>query len=181
MQKDSLPTPLLPTDGSEERVLIVDEKNEPLGFIARTLMRKQGLIHRASYVLVRNRAGELFIQKRTNTKDVFPGFWDIAAGGVVQFGESYEESAQRELKEELGIEVSNMSYLFDHYYTSQETRVWGRVFTCTHEGPFFLQAEEIAYGRFIALRDIVQLHEKEPITPDGMEIFDRFMKSLAPQ
>ncbi|MCI5126495.1 MAG: NUDIX hydrolase, partial [Candidatus Electrothrix sp. AR5] len=68
----------------EEIVQIVDEHNRELGELPRRLMREQRLIHRASYILVFNAAGELFIQKRTTTKDVYPGSWDVAAGGVVQ-------------------------------------------------------------------------------------------------
>ena len=105
----------LPTPASEQ-VIIVDRQNQGLGVVSRALMRSQGLIHRASYVLVRNSHGELFIQKRTSTKDVFPGYWDIAAGGVVQARESYEDSARRELLEELGVAVPVMHHLFDHFY-----------------------------------------------------------------
>ncbi|MCW5208454.1 NUDIX hydrolase, partial [Desulfobulbus sp. US2] len=68
----------------EEIVQIVDEHNRELGELPRRLMREQRLIHRASYILVFNAVGELFIQKRTTTKDVYPGYWDVAAGGVVQ-------------------------------------------------------------------------------------------------
>ena len=72
----------------EEIVQIVDEQNRELGELPRRLMREQRLIHRASYILVFNAAGALFIQKRTSTKDVYPGYWDVAAGGVVQAGET---------------------------------------------------------------------------------------------
>ena len=71
-----------------EIVQIVDENNTEIAAVSRWLMREQQLIHRASYILVFNRAGELFVQKRTMTKDVYPGYYDIAAGGVVLAGES---------------------------------------------------------------------------------------------
>lgn len=162
--------------GFPERVIIVDRNNRSLGVVSRPLMRSQGLIHRASYVLVRNRRGELFIQKRSMGKDVFPGYWDIAAGGVVQERESYEDSARRELLEELGVEVKVMHHLFDHFHDGEATRVWGRVFTCTHEGPFTLQREEIDHGRFLAPEALFELHGREPITPDGMEILRRLQE-----
>ena len=155
---------------AEELVEIVDRDNTSLGAVTRAIMRQQNLIHRASYVLVFNRTGELFIQKRTMTKDIYPGYWDLAAGGVVLAGESYMESALRELQEELGLTGVRLRHLFDQYFEDTRNRVWGRIYSCTSEGPFTLQAEEVAYGRFIALADIHALHQSEPVTPDGLAL-----------
>lgn len=155
---------------AEEIVEIVDRDNNSIGAVSRRIMRQQGLIHRASYILVFNRNGELFLQKRTMSKDIYPGFWDLAAGGVVLAGESYEESAKRELREELGVAGVQLRRLFDQYYEDENNKVWGRIFACTSEGPFTLQAEEIDYGRFMSLAEIEQLHQTEPVTPDGMAL-----------
>jgi isopentenyldiphosphate isomerase len=155
---------------AEEIVEIVDRDNNSIGAVSRRIMRQQGLTHRASYILVFNRSGELFLQKRTMNKDIYPGFWDLAAGGVVLAGESYEESAKRELREELGVAGVQLRRLFDQYYEDENNKVWGRIFACTSEGPFTLQAEEIDYGRFMSLAEIEQLHQTEPVTPDGMAL-----------
>ena len=155
---------------AEEIVEIVDRDNNSIGAVSRRIMRQQGLIHRASYILVFNRSGELFLQKRTMSKDIYPGFWDLAAGGVVLAGESYEESAKRELREELGVAGVQLRRLFDQYYEDENNKVWGRIFACPSEGPFTLQAEEIDYGRFMSLAEIEQLHQTEPVTPDGMAL-----------
>lgn len=163
---------------SEEIVVIVDRDNKPIGTVTRKIMRQQHLIHRASYILVFNTEGELFIQKRTRTKDVYPGYWDLAAGGVVLANESYEEGARRELQEELGIEAK-LRPLFDQYYEDDNNRVWGRIFACTHNGPFALQKEEIDGGHFITLSEIEALNAVEPVTPDGMALLKRLPASLA--
>ena len=123
---------------AEEIVIIVDEQNQPIGAVTRKIMRQQRLIHRATYILVFNTQGELFIQKRSCTKDIYPGYWDLAAGGVVLAGESYEESARRELREELGISGVKLRPLFDQYYEDADNRVWGRIYACTSNGPFTL-------------------------------------------
>ncbi|MGE4401902.1 MAG: NUDIX hydrolase YfcD [Desulfobulbus sp.] len=162
-----------PYNPAEEIVAIVDEENQPIGAVTRKIMRQQRLIHRASYILVFNTAGELFIQKRTLTKDIYPGYWDLAAGGVVLEGESYEESAKRELREELGVSGAKLRPLFDQYYEDADNRVWGRIFACTSNGPFTLQEEEIDYGRFINLGKIEELNQVEPVTPDGMLLLKR--------
>jgi isopentenyldiphosphate isomerase len=157
----------------EEIVQIVDRDNRVTEVLPRHRMRSQGLIHRASYILVFNQQEELFVQKRTTTKDIYPGYWDVAAGGVVLAGESYELSASRELAEELGVSGTPLAPLFDHYFEDAGNRVWGRIFRCTHEGPFTLQPEEVESGLFMTVPQILQRSLREPFTPDGILILRR--------
>lgn len=154
-----------------EIVVIVNEVNQVTGQASRAEMRAANLIHRACYILVFNSLGELFVQKRTMGKDIYPGFYDVAAGGVVLVGESYEESARRELQEELGI-AAELTFCCDHFHDAADNRVWGRVFTCLHDGPMRLQTEEVAEGFFLAVSEVLALSEREPFTPDGSEILE---------
>lgn len=157
----------------DEIVQIVDEENTEIAAVSRRIMREQQLIHRACYILVFNQAGDLFVQKRTKTKDVYPGYYDVAAGGVVLVGESYEESAERELAEELGIEGVKLTPCFDNYFEDTVNKVWGRVFRCKHEGPFTLQEEEIESGGFMNVTQILDAADSQLFTPDGIEILRR--------
>jgi len=163
---------------ANEIVQIVDRENQVTGALPRHCMRSQGLIHRASYILVFNQQEELFVQKRTTSKDIYPGYWDVAAGGVVLAGESYEQSASRELTEELGVSGVPLLPLFDHYFEDAGNRVWGRIFRCTHDGPFVLQPEEIASGLFMAVPQVLQRSLQEPFTPDGISILHQVFDQL---
>ena len=64
----------------DEKIVVVDQKNRVVGEAFRSEMREKKLIHRASYILVFNSVGEVFIQKRTILKDIYPGYYDVAAG-----------------------------------------------------------------------------------------------------
>lgn len=161
---------------AHEIVAIVDEKNTVVGAVARHEMRARRLLHRATYIMVFNQAGELFVQKRTTTKDIYPGYYDIAAGGVVLAGESYEDSAQRELAEEMGIKGQPLTALFDLYYEDESNRVWGRAFTCVYDGPIRLQAEEVESGKFLSLDQIRAMVRAAPFTPDGLVLLARYEK-----
>lgn len=160
---------------ASEIVQIVDEQNVEIAAISRRIMREQQLIHRASYILVFNSSDDLFVQQRTVTKDIYPGYYDIAAGGVVLAGESYEESARRELFEELGIQDTPLDPCFDHFYADENNKVWGRIFRCRHEGPFILQEEEVQDGAFLPVPAIMEMCNREKFTPDGIEILKKLL------
>jgi 8-oxo-dGTP pyrophosphatase MutT (NUDIX family) len=158
-----------------ESVVIVDESNEIVGAATRRVMRRFNLPHRAAYVLVFNSRDEIFIQQRTMTKDVYPGYYCPATGGVVAAGESYEESAARELGEELGIESVPLQPLFDFYHEEAGNKVWGRAFSCIWDGEISLQAEEVASGSFMTVTAALALAESEPFTPDGLYALRRWL------
>ncbi len=159
----------------DEIVAIVDETNRVVGAAPRWKMRAKLLAHRATYILVFNHSGRLFLQKRTKTKDIYPGCFDVAAGGVVLEGETYEESAKRELTEELGISGVELKRHFDFYHQDDRSRVWGRVYSCRYDGEITLQQEEIESGAFLDVRQVLDMSSHEPFTPDGLAVLKRFL------
>lgn len=64
-----------------------------------------GYYHMVVHVCVFNEKGEMLIQKRQAGKQLEPDKWDVSAGGAAILGEDSYAAAQRELKEELGLEV----------------------------------------------------------------------------
>lgn len=159
----------------DEIVLIVDELNHEVAHVPRKVMREGDLIHRACYILVFNRNREIFVQKRTMSKDVYPGYLDVATGGVVLAGESYELSAKRELAEELGVHKVPLASHFDFYHEAENNRVWGRVFSCVADGPFVLQPEEVEDGFFLGVDAVHSLAKSEKFTPDGLLALKKFL------
>src|SRR5262245_34170484 len=161
---------------ADEIVTIVDEHNKVVGAVPRREMRTKNLPHRSTYVLVFNARGELYVQKRTMTKDVFPGYYDPAAGGVVLAGESYEQGAVRELAEEMGIHDVPLIWLFDFYFADERTRVWGGAFSCIYDGEVILQAEEVEDVALMTIAEILRRAETEPFTPDGLYVLRRYLE-----
>lgn len=163
----------------EEIVTLVDDANRVAGSTERSEMRTRGLPHRATYILVFNGRGEVFVQQRTLTKDLYPGYLDPCTGGVVLAGENYEESAARELAEELGISGTLLTAHFDVEYRGEGNHVWGRVFSCTWDGPVTLQPEEVADGFWLAPEEVLAQAADEPFTPDSLEVLRRFLLERA--
>ncbi len=84
---------------------LVDKADRVIGKETRENCHKNRLIHRSAYVFLINSSGELFIQQRSLSKDLYPGYYTGSATGHVDYGETYRQAAQRELNEELGIDV----------------------------------------------------------------------------
>ena len=165
-------------DPGDEIVAIVDEDNNVVGAAARREMRARRLPHRATYILVFNSAGEVYVQKRTRTKDVFPGYYDTAAGGVVLAGESYLEGALRELEEEMGIRSVPLQSLFEFCHSDANSRVWGAAFRCVYDGDVTLQEEEVESGAFMAIDGVFAAAATQPFTPDGLYVLRRYAEMV---
>jgi 16S rRNA (adenine1518-N6/adenine1519-N6)-dimethyltransferase len=88
-----------------ERFPVVDKNDRILRDASRSEVHGNNLPHRAVHILISNPAGEVYLQQRSRWKDRHPLKWDSSAAGHVIAAESYDETAQRELKEELGISV----------------------------------------------------------------------------
>ncbi len=130
---------------------VVNEHDEVVGREPRSRVHQLGLRHRAVHVLAFNARGELFLQKRSATKDCFPGTWDSSAAGHLEVAEDYDAAARRELREELGWEArAGLDRLFkiDACRETGWEFVW--VYRCRAEGPFTLHPEEIAAGRWFS-------------------------------
>ncbi len=162
---------------AQEIIEIVDGYDRVVRTMQRQEMRKKGLLHRVTYLLIFNSKGEILVQQRTKTKDWYPGRWDFAAGGVVQADEHYDLSAERELYEELAIEATlekQFKIYFEDRSSSPHTRSWGMVYRCNHEGPFTLQAEEVQSVQFMTVQEALAM-DVETVTPDTRQVLLSFI------
>ena len=139
----------------QELICQVDETDQLIGPCLRADAHRLGLRHRAVHILVFNSTGELFLQKRSNAKDVNPGLWDTSAAGHVDFGESYDECALRELAEELGIVPAvALRPLFKLEASGDTGWEFVQVYRLLHDGAIRLEAGEIDEGRWFGLAEL---------------------------
>src|SRR5262249_2148180 len=91
---------------AEEIFDVVNERDEVIGNRTRAEVHRLGLMHRAVHVLVFNSRGQVLLEKRSMSKVRQPGLWDSSASGHLDRGEAYDACAVRELREEIGLELS---------------------------------------------------------------------------
>jgi isopentenyl-diphosphate delta-isomerase type 1 len=134
---------------SEEIFDIVDDRDQVIGQCPRREVHRVGHKHRAVHVLVFNSHGEVFLQKRSMSKDTHPGVWDSSSSGHVDSGEDYDTCAVRELREEIGLVIDKTPERLLKIDACEETGqefVW--VYKLDAEGPFTLHPEEIERGEW---------------------------------
>jgi 8-oxo-dGTP pyrophosphatase MutT (NUDIX family) len=165
-------------DPGEEPVEVVDDAGRVVRVVPRRVMRRQRLFHRCTYVLVLNPAGELYVHRRTATKDVYPGYYDVTAGGVCGVGESFDEGAAREVQEELGVKARPV-HRFLHRYDGPDGHVLGAVYDVVWDGPIRHQAAEVAWGAFEPIERIEDRIERDEFCPDGLEVYRRWLADRA--
>lgn len=143
---------------------IVNEYDEVIGQDTRKHIHDNHEIHRGVHVLVRNSKGDVLVQRRSLSKDYYPGYYDISVGAQVSSGESYEDAARREVAEELGCQVTSLIPVAYYDAFSARQREKRRLYLLCSEGPFEINACEVQEIEFLALTDLVMLFERRPFT-----------------
>ncbi len=162
-----------------ERFSVVDEHDRVLGAAPRQEVHGDNLRHRAVHILIFNQAGEVFLQMRSRGKDRHPLRWDSSAAGHVDAGEEYDEAADRELREELGVsaKLERLLKLGASARTGQEF-IW--LYRAHHEGPFSLAAAEIDYGAFFPTNLVTAWIRARPdeFAPGFIECWRRYQQQF---
>lgn len=163
-----------------ETLDIVDEKDEIIGTASREECHDKKLRHRGVQVFIMNEEGDLFLQKRSDKKDIFPGLSEGGITGHVQSGETYKEAAIRELKEELGIEAKeqDLREMFDFKMLFENEHELVKSFLLEYDGTIKIDNEEVVSGKFYSIdeiRNMIKENEKE-FTPAFLIGFDKYME-----
>lgn len=164
---------------NDEVIILVDKDNQVIGDIPRRQMNFDRDFHRVTYILVFNQQGNLLVQKRTDNKAFCPGFYGISTGGVVAKGESYLESAHRELQEELGFDAPLESHgLF--CTRGVGFNIWGSLYTCHFLGDvdsLKLEPKEVASVHEMSIAYILQNPDNLAFTPDSLDALKYYVNT----
>ena len=155
---------------------IVDDAGRVVGSAPRSVMRRDNLPHVVVAVLVRDPAGRVYVHRRTDTKDVYPGLHDAFAAGCLQYGEEPAAAAAREAAEELGVAGVPLQPLFVTRYQDGSTHQLCHVFTTTYDGEITHQPEEVAWGGWMTPAELqARLADPAwPFVPDGRVLLERW-------
>jgi len=161
-----------------ELLSVVDEDDNLIRGEDRRVVHSSTLWHRGVHVLVFNSKGELIAQLRSHSKDKYPSTYDCSLSGQVTYGENYEETATRELEEELGIGDVEIKLIlhFRMPYGPKDYMVC-KLFKCNYDGKI-KPNEEVSEIKFFEMGELKRIVNKNPemLTPWFVEILKRHFK-----
>ena len=140
---------------------VVDKMDQVIDQATRREIHQKNLLHRSVHILVFNLQNEVFLQKRSMTKDENPGLWDTSSAGHVDSGETYDECAHRELWEELGIKA--ILKKLEKIEACQNTyHEHVQIYTCRTNAKININLDEISEGMYFDLEVLIRKIKKNP-------------------
>jgi len=162
-----------------EMLPIVDECGVVVGQASRKYCHSgHKPLHPVVHLHIINRESQIYIQKRSLTKDLYPGRWDTAVGGHICYGESILEALYREAGEELGFFEYNPIYLFSYVFESEFERELINVFAAVGNFDLHPDLEEVEDGRYWSMAEIDESIGKSIFTPNFESEYDLVRKPL---
>ena len=141
-------------DDQSEIFDVVNFNDEVIGQASRRECNSNpDLIHRAVFVLIYSKKNQLLWQKRSETKDTSPGEWVTSVSGHVSSGDGYYETAVREIREELGVDL-DVEFLGKFLFHYPREKEYSAIFRAYSDGPFAFNREEISEIKFMTIGEI---------------------------
>ena len=138
----------------------------------------EGEYKQSVHIWILNSKGELLIQKRADNRLRNPGKWAFT-GGMVDKGETSLNGAVRELKEELGIEVTEekmdfiISFKREHVFVD----VWLLQYDIAIED-LILQREEVSEAKWVSISELNRMIEDGSFVKSTKLYFELFERIL---
>ncbi len=162
---------------TRDRIAVVDDGNRFVRWEPREVIHRDRLPHRSAHVLVFDRAGRLWVQKRHRRKLTWPGAWDTSVAGHVEESDYprgpdddldavYASVARRELEEELGVTGATLVPRGVFAPVAGVHYEFVAVYRTVADGPFRLQETEVEEVRAVTLDELGRwiAGGREPVT-----------------
>jgi len=164
-----------------ERIIFVDENDEPIGIGTREEAWAKGIHMRIVRAVLRDEKGRILSQLRSPEKKSYPNRWTDSASGHVDEGDTYDSAVIRELEEELGLSTE---LTFVGKFASKDV-IDDKIiseFNAVYEGKinstssFTLEAGEVSDTQWFDLDDLKRRIQKDPdsFTPGFRELINRY-------
>jgi isopentenyl-diphosphate Delta-isomerase len=151
---------------TQKDIILVNERDLPVGESTKEKVHKAGLLHRAFSVFVLNNKNELLLQQRAFTKYHSPGLWSNTCCSHPKPGEITINAAHRRLREEMGFDC-DLKEIFSFVYKSEfENNLieheFDHVFIGYYDGIISPNASEVNDYKWIGLESLEDDIMKKP-------------------
>lgn len=160
---------------AEELFDVVDADDSVIETLTRSEVHRRKLLHRAIHVFVFRSDGTMLIHKRSATKEEFPSVWTSSCSGHVSAGETYDQTAPREMFEELGIEAT-VNPVRKFNACPETSHEFTMLYTASSDEPILPDAQEMTEIRWLKLAEIEEWIQRAPedFSPAFLLLFKAF-------
>jgi isopentenyldiphosphate isomerase len=145
---------------------LVDRDGNRIGRASRAECHgNPALIHLVVHLHLFDRAGRLYLQKRSMSKDTNPGRWDTSVGGHVSAGEELSHALLREAREELGIDAADATFLYSWLSEGDFESELAHCYSLETDQPLHPDPVEIDEGRHFTLDEVRGMIGTGTLTP----------------
>lgn len=163
-----------------ELIYHVTKEDSVIGPVERSKAHENQLLHRSGMIFLHRSDGKIMLQHRSPDKIPFPDCWDSSSSFHVTFGESYEQAARRELREETGISARPIYLAKFSYHVPPENEMVA-VFRCKSDRTVKIDPSESSGASFHTANEVDRIIESGAIAPwlrKGWELASGKMRSL---
>ena len=164
---------------ADELIDIYDENMNHLGTAMKSQAHREGLWHKAFHCWIIS-GNKVWLQLRGKNKNLYPELLDISAAGHLGAGEEAKQAGIREIREEIGLEVSEeqLVKLFTYRLAEDTPAMKVREFCPTYLletekklSELVMQPEEVDGIYEASVSDMVKLfgHKTESVKINGWE------------
>jgi 16S rRNA (adenine1518-N6/adenine1519-N6)-dimethyltransferase len=159
-------------------VVVVDKHDRVIGAEMLDIVWKKGLYHRIVRIMAVDEDGNILLQRRAAHMRLYPNCWDHSAAGHVDDGNSYDEAAEREVAEEIGVTGVALepvaSYPTNGEFEGRILHRFNRLYRVhlKKSTKFHIEEDEVGEVRWFSpaeLHDLVHNHP-EQCTPDLVQV-----------
>lgn len=172
---------------TEEQVILVNEKDEPIGLMPKLQAHEEALLHRAFSVFILNDKNEIMLQQRAADKYHSPLLWTNTCCSHQRNGESNINAGKRRLHEEMGFSVE-LKELFSFIYKAPfDNGLTEHEFDHVMVGYFnedpSINKEEVESWKWMSIEAVKQDMQQQPevYTEWFKIIFDKFYHYIEAQ
>ena len=169
----------LPPPATTEMLPLVEPSGLVYGQATRAYCHSGSkVLHPVVHLHLIDRFGQVYLQKRSLSKDLYPGRWDTAVGGHVSYGELAQEALYREAAEELGLTAFNPVFLGNYVYETERDCEYVVMYAAVGHPALHPDNAEVSEGRWWTPEEIAQAQGKSVFTPNFEQEYLRIRTQL---
>ena len=177
--RPTVDSPGIPAVSSEEMLPLIEPSGLVYGQATRAYCHSGAhVLHPVVHLHLLDRFGRVFLQKRSMTKDLLPGYWDTAVGGHVTYGELAQESLYREAAEELGLTAFNPVFLGTYVWETERDREFVFIYAFVGHPDLDPDNDEVTEGKWWTQEELTAAIGRNLLTPNFEAEYARIQGQL---